>query len=66
MNDPLSDFQISFQHIDLLVPRVNKGIQFILVISGELRIETSSRFYHMEEKDLLVINRNQLYQVQWE
>lgn len=64
MNDPLSDFQISFQHIDLLVPRVNKGIQFILVISGELKIETASRFYHLEEKDLLVINRNQLYQVQ--
>ncbi|MEH7504431.1 helix-turn-helix domain-containing protein [Neobacillus drentensis] len=64
MNDPLTDFQISFQHIELLVPRVNKGIQFILVISGELKIETSSRFYHMEEKDLLVINRNQLYQVQ--
>ncbi len=64
LNDPLTDFQISFQHIELLVPRVNKGIQFILVISGELKIETSSRFYHMEEKDLFVINRNQLYQVQ--
>lgn len=64
LNDPLSDFQLSFQHIDLLVPRVNKGIQFILVISGELKIETSSRFYHLEEKDLLVINRNQLYQVE--
>ncbi|WP_338449458.1 helix-turn-helix domain-containing protein [Niallia oryzisoli] len=64
MNDPLSDFQLSFQQIELLVPRVNKGIQFILVISGELKIETSSRFYYMEEKDLLVINRNQLYQIQ--
>lgn len=64
LNDPLSDFQLSFQHIDLLVPRVNKGIQFILVINGELKIETSSRFYHLEEKDLLVINRNQPYQVQ--
>ncbi|WP_218964338.1 helix-turn-helix domain-containing protein [Bacillus sp. AFS031507] len=62
--DPLSDFQILFQHIELLVPRVNKGIQFILVISGKLLIETSSRFYHMVENDLLVINRNQLYQVQ--
>jgi hypothetical protein len=64
LNDPLSDFQLSFQHIDLLVPRVNKGLQFILVIDGELKIETSSRFYHLEDKDLLVINRNQLYQVQ--
>jgi len=63
MNDPLSDFQISFQHIDSLNPRVNKGILLILVISGELKIETSSRFYHLKEKDLLVINRNQLYQV---
>lgn len=64
MNDPLSDFQISFQHIELLVPRVNKGVQVILVISGELKIETSSRFYHLEENDLLVINHNQLYQAQ--
>jgi beta-xylosidase/AraC-like DNA-binding protein len=64
LNDPLSDFQISFQHIELLVPRINKGIQVILVISGELKVETSSRFYHMGENDLLVINRNQLYQVQ--
>ncbi|MDF2789742.1 MAG: helix-turn-helix protein, partial [Neobacillus sp.] len=64
LNDPLSDFQLSFQHIDLLIPRVNKGLQFILVIDGELKIETSSRFYHLEEKDLLVINRNQLYEIQ--
>ena len=64
MNDPLSDFQISFQHIDVMVPRINKGIQIILVLSGRLKIETSDRFYHMEENDLLVINRNQLYQVQ--
>ncbi len=47
-----------------MVPRNNKGIQIILVLSGKLKIETSGRFYHMEENDLLVINRNQLYQVQ--
>lgn len=64
LNDSLSDFQISFQQIGLLVPRINKGIQFILVISGKLKIETSSRFYYLEEKDLLVINRNQLYEIQ--
>ncbi|MDW0116467.1 helix-turn-helix domain-containing protein [Sporosarcina thermotolerans] len=64
MNNPLSDFQISFQHIDATVPRINKGIQIIFVLSGKIKIETSDRFYHMEENDLLVINRNQLYQVQ--
>lgn len=64
MNDPLSDFQISFQQIESLAPRINKGIQFILVMSGELKIETSSRFYHLYENDLLVLNRNQVYQVQ--
>ncbi|MCG7343546.1 helix-turn-helix domain-containing protein [Sporosarcina sp. ACRSL] len=64
MNDPMSDFQISFQHIDVMVPRIKKGIQVILVLSGKLKIETSDRFYHMEENDLLVINRNQLYQAQ--
>ncbi len=64
VNDALSDFQISLQNIEFLAPRVNKGIRFFLVIDGELKIETNSRFYHLKEKDLLVINRNQLYQVQ--
>ena len=64
MNDLLTDFQISFQHIKLLVPRNNKGIQIVFVISGELKIESSDRFYHLYENDFLVINRNQLYQVQ--
>lgn len=43
---------------------MNKGLQFIFVISGELKIETSNRFYYLSENDVLVINRNQLYQVQ--
>lgn len=64
MNDSHTDFQISLQNIEFLAPRVNKGIKIILVINGELKIETNSRFYHLEEKDLLVINRNQLYEVQ--
>ncbi len=64
LNDALSDFQISLQNIEFLAPRVNKGIRFILIIDGELKIETNSRFYHLKENDLLVINRNQLYQVQ--
>lgn len=63
MNDPLSDFQISIQYIDVMVPRVNKGIQVMFVLSGGLKIETSDRFFHLKENDLLVINRNQLYQV---
>ncbi|MFS0656460.1 helix-turn-helix domain-containing protein [Bacillus sp. 179-C3.3 HS] len=36
----------------------------IWVISGEVKIETSSRFYQMSENDILVLNRNQLFQVQ--
>ncbi len=64
LNDAGSDFQISLQQIKFLAPRVNKGIRFILVVDGELKIETNSRFYDLKENDLLVINRNQLYRVQ--
>ena len=64
MKDLSADFQLSFQQIKLLVPKINRGVQIVLVISGELKIETSDRFYHLVENDVLVINRNQLYQVQ--
>ncbi|WP_077325095.1 helix-turn-helix domain-containing protein [Virgibacillus siamensis] len=59
----LNDFSISLQEIKSLSPRVNQGIQLIMVISGELTVEMNSRYYALEEKDLLVINRNQLYQI---
>ncbi len=64
MKDLSADFQLSFQQIKLLVPKINRGVQIVLVISGELKIETSDRFYHLFENDVLVINRNQLYEAQ--
>ncbi|QHS24385.1 helix-turn-helix domain-containing protein [Virgibacillus sp. MSP4-1] len=42
---------------------MNQGLQLIMVISGQVTVETNSRYYSLQEKDLLVINRNQLYQV---
>lgn len=63
MNEQQEEFQISIQHIKYSAPKVNKGIQFILVLDGELDIETNSRYYHLDGKDLFVINRNQLYQI---
>ncbi len=59
----VNEFSISLQEIKSLSPRVNQGIQFIMVISGELTVETNSHYYELEKKDLLVINRNQLYQL---
>ena len=64
MDEPLTDFQISLKNIQFLSPRVNQGLQFILVINGELTIETDSRFFVLKEQDLLLINRNQLFQAQ--
>src|SRR3954451_2894022 len=62
MDEPLTDFQISLNNIQFLSPRVNKGLQFLFVISGELTIEIDSRFFVFKEQDLLLINRNQLFQ----
>src|SRR5690606_15577124 len=35
----------------------------IFVINGEITVEIDSRFYVLKEQDLLLINRNQLFQV---
>jgi YesN/AraC family two-component response regulator len=63
MNQPLTDFQISLKKIQFLSPKVNQGLKFIFVIDGELMVEIDSRYYVLKEQDLLVINRNQLFQV---
>lgn len=63
MEQPLSDIKITLKNIKFLSPRLNQGLAFIFVINGEITIETDSRFYTLKEHDLLLINRNQLYQV---
>ena len=57
----MADFTIQLQAIESIAPRLNHGIQIILLIHGELTIETNSQFYPLKERDVLVINRNQLY-----
>ncbi|WP_428911666.1 helix-turn-helix domain-containing protein [Niallia sp. Krafla_26] len=64
MDQPLTEFQISLKNIQFLSPRMNQGLQFIFVINGELTVETDRRFFVLKEQDLLLINRNQLYQAQ--
>ena len=62
MDKQLKDFNIHLQHIETLAPKINQGIQIILVINGELHVETNSRYYHLAAEDLLIINHNQLFQ----
>ncbi|TSI11771.1 helix-turn-helix domain-containing protein [Lysinibacillus sp. BW-2-10] len=64
MENALSDFQISLKNIQFISPKINKGLLLVFVVNGEITIEIDSRFYKLNEQDLLVINRNQLYQVQ--
>lgn len=63
MNSLITDFDISLKEIKYLSPRVTNGLEIIFVINGEITIETDSRFYVLKEKDLLVVNRNELYQI---
>lgn len=60
MNE-VTDYSIRLQEITKQAPTLNQGLQLLLVIDGEITVETDSRYYHLLEKDLLVINRNQLY-----
>lgn len=62
MDNQLTDFSINLQQIEFLAPKMNQGIGVIFVIQGDLTVETNSRFYQLKEKDVLVINRNQVYQ----
>ena len=59
-----NDFHIRLQQIETLSPKLNQGVQIILVVNSNLTVETNSRYYHMEEEDLLVINHNQLYKAE--
>lgn len=63
MSNQLTDFQVSLKEIQYLSPRVNQGLEFIFVVDGEITIETDSRFYELKELDLLLINRNELFQI---
>jgi AraC-like DNA-binding protein len=63
MNNLLENFEVALKDIQYLSPKVNQGITLILVIDGEIEIETDQRFYKLQEQDLLLINRNQLYEV---
>lgn len=60
MDNQLTDFSINLQQIEFLAPKMNPGIGVIFVIQGDLTVETNSRFYQLKEKDVLVINRNQV------
>lgn len=62
MAQELTDFTIKLQNIKSLAPKMNQGLVIIFVIDGELTVETNDRYYQLTEKDLLVINRNQVYQ----
>jgi beta-xylosidase/AraC-like DNA-binding protein len=57
------NFQLRLQNIEYLSSRIYPGIEILLVLDGELVVEMDNGFYQMKEYDLLVVNRNQLYQV---
>lgn len=59
----MPDFQVTFQRIEFLSTQVNLGLKLILVMDGKLTIETNDRFYSLKEKDFMVINPKQLYQI---
>lgn len=63
MSDQLSEFHVSLKEIQYLSPKVNQGLELIFVIEGHITVETDTCFYELNELDLLVINRNELFQI---
>lgn len=63
MEKQLMSFNVTLKEIQYLSPKVNQGLEFIFVVNGEITVETDSRFYTLKELDLLLINRNELFQV---
>ncbi|MCM3568546.1 helix-turn-helix domain-containing protein [Neobacillus mesonae] len=61
--DNSENFQLNLQNIEFLSSRIYPGIEILLVLDGEIIVETDSGIYQMKENDLLVINRNQVVQV---
>ncbi|WP_419959280.1 helix-turn-helix domain-containing protein [Psychrobacillus sp. BM2] len=64
MEERQKDFHLRIQKIGYVAPTLNRGIEFVLVIDGELKIETRNRIYQLKDKDLLLINRNELFEMQ--
>lgn len=64
MDERQRDFHLRIQRIGYVAPALNRGIEFVLVIDGELKIETRNRIYQLKDKDLLIINRNELFEMQ--
>jgi beta-xylosidase/AraC-like DNA-binding protein len=56
-------FQLRLQNIEFLSSRTYPGIEIFLVLDGELVVEMDHGFFQLKENDLIVINRNKLYQV---
>ena len=64
MDKRQKDLDLRIQRIGYVAQTLNRGIEFVLVIDGELKIETRNRIYQLKEKDLLIINRNELFEMQ--
>ncbi|WP_235749601.1 helix-turn-helix domain-containing protein [Neobacillus bataviensis] len=62
LKDQGLDFFLELNRIEYVAPKVNRGIQIVFVINDVLTVETNRRFYSLGENDLLLLNRNQLYQ----
>jgi beta-xylosidase/AraC-like DNA-binding protein len=56
-------FQLLLQNIEFLSSRIYQGVKILLVLEGEILVEMDHGFYQLKENDVLVINRNELYQV---
>ena len=59
----ISDIQLHIQNIKYSSPTIYSGIEILLVLDGELAVETDRSMHQLSEDHLFVINRNQPYEI---
>ena len=59
----ISDIQLHIQNIKYSSPSIYSGIEILLVLDGELAVETDRSMHQLSEDHLFVINRNQPYEI---
>ena len=59
----ISDIQLLIQNIEYSSPTIYSGLEILLVLNGQLAIETDQSLHQLSEDHLFVINRNQPYEI---
>ncbi|WP_088810446.1 MULTISPECIES: helix-turn-helix domain-containing protein [Listeria] len=62
----IKEYEIAIQHIKQPTSEISHGTTLIFAISGKVTVKISERHFHLEEGDILVLDRHTFYTIQGE